>query len=177
VAEPSRKTNPELVRDCVVWLLERISHDRGDYVDGCVIRKHSDPRQVSAEAETDAFKTKFRLLSVRMADEALQGQASFKGNKRQAARIEILGVISQTEEMDERGLTLDDVRARVAHSVRWNLNGDQQLAESAAALGIDPKPSCIGLEVDRVVPLVRKHPLQSFVIQVSYQYEERGTPA
>lgn len=173
MAAPTRKTNPEYVRDCVVWLLGRISWERNDFCDGIVVRKCRDPRQIATEASSDDFKQKHRLLSVRIGERARQGQQSIRNNKRQVQRLELIGLIEQTEEMDEQGLTLDDVRERIAYDVTWNFQGDQTLDEAAAALGIDPKPSCTALEVDRVMPLVPKHPYGMFVIQCSYAYEDR----
>jgi hypothetical protein len=174
MAEPSRKTNPELVRDCVAWLLGRISHERGDYTDGMIVRTDPDPRQVIAMVNLEDFKQKPRLVSVRMGRRRRDPQESFYNNKRQKKAFEILVVLAKTEDMEADGLTVDDALERLAFDVTWNLQGDQTLSEAAAALGITPKPSCIALEVDDVVPSpTNRHPYHTAVIRCSYEYEDR----
>src|SRR4051812_22157892 len=107
--EPTRKTNAELVRDCVEWLFNRIGHERGDYNDGFVVRRHADPTKTMEEGDLPAFGEKKRMLKLRTARRSRQPGESYKGNKRQKQFLEILVLLEKTDEMAERGLTLDDV--------------------------------------------------------------------
>src|SRR4051812_2942427 len=105
MAAPTRRTNPEMVRDCLEYLLKRISHDNGNYTDGVVVRKDEDPRFIARNLDLQEYKDKHALLQIRLADKRRDPmQSAMRGNKRQYQRFELLGAVSHYKELDDLGL-------------------------------------------------------------------------
>lgn len=160
----------------MAYRLRQISHANGNYTDGVVVRTDQDPRYLARNLDLADYKEKKALLAVRLGDKRHDHTKSLGGVKRQVQAIELIGCVSHHAGLDEAGLNLDDVRERLVHDVTWEIHNDQTMTRAAADLGISPKPSCIALEVNTVrVNPVTRFPHTDFMIELTYQYEDRGS--